>query len=355
MELQQLSIDFGRAVSGGGVTAIKDPSALARVIGQAWQLAGKAPASTEGGANELMRGVFKDLGFTEKFQSVIKESGGTEEDINMLNRLTENFFSTVTPEGHRIDIDQAMLSARSEFMDSLLKRGLRRDKMEEALSEFVYDQMIRSKGGEEGWLAVPGHMPKSAEMISEANAYIKQAAAATAHIAKDVWKRFKGSPEARAAGVVLAGAGIVAAGVGLMSSPQPFEPAGYGTSKSASAIMRSPDVAMVGEGGEAPVPGSRGGHVASSLAPQAVPRYSKGVHMQHKRFYYDQSNRVPRTTSYNATTPEEASFQASEMSDDMYRSQRGGMNTSVNVVNSPSARRYSRNEMRNRVREDLYR
>ena len=355
MELQQLSIDFGRAVTAGGGSAIGDPSALARVIGQAWQLAGRAPASAEGGGNELMRSVFRDLGFFEKFSQTMKESGGTQADIDMLERLTQSFFSTVTPEGHAIDMNRELLAERSEFMDSLLKRGLRREKLEEAMGEFINDQRVRAAGGEAGWLHVPGKMPRAGEMLSEANAYIKQSALATSHILKDVWQRFRGSPEAKAAGTVLAGAGLLAAGIGLMSSPTEYQAPGYGASRSASAIMRSPDVAMAGSSGEAPLPGSRGGHVASSLAPTEVPRYTKGVHMQHKRFYYDQSNRTPRTTSYAATTPEEASFRASEQSDDLYRSSRGGMNTSVNVVNSPSARRYSRSEMRSRVREDLYR
>ena len=354
MEIQQKALDFGKSASLGA-KAVMDPSALARVMGQAWQLAGKAPASAAGGGNELMRSVFEGLGFFETFSEKMLASGGSQEDVAMLKRLTENWFSTLTSSGSLADIDQNVLSERSEMMDSLLKRGLRREKLNEAMGEFINDQRVRAAAGEAGWIHAPGSMPKAGEMLSEINDVTKKAVAGTARILKDAWKNFRGTPEARAAGTVLVGAGLLAGGIGLMSSPTEYQAPGYGASRSASAIMRSPDVAMAGSSGEAPLPGSRGGHVASSMAPTGVPRYTKGVHMQHKRFYFDQSNRTPRTTSYAATTPEEASFRASEQGDDLHRSSRGGMNTSVNVINSPSARRYSRNEMKARVREDLYR
>jgi hypothetical protein len=354
MEIQQRALDFGKSATQGA-KAVMDPSAIARVMGQAWQLAGKAGASVEGGGNELMRSVFEGLDFFESFSQKMLESGGTQEDVAMLKRLTENWFSTVTPEGRMIDMDQTLLSQRSEMMDSLLKRGLRREKLEEAMGEFINDQKVRAAAGEAGWIHAPGSMPRSGEMLSEINDLTKRATAGSARILKDIWQRFRGSPEAQAAGTILVGAGLLAGGIGLMTSPTDYDAPGYGASKSAGAIMRSPDVAMAGSSGEAPLPGSRGGHVASSMAPTEVPRYTKGVHMQRKRFYYDQSNRTPRTVSYSSTTPEEASFRASEQGEDMHRSSQGGMNTQVNVINSPSARRYSRSEMRSRVREDLYR
>lgn len=357
MELQQLSIDFGRAATAGGMKVV-DPTALAQTIGQAWQLAGRSPASAAGGANELMRGVFEDLGFVDTFSKKIlansKNPVQAQKDIEMLTRLTQNWFSTLDQNGALVDFDRSVMATRGQFLDSLVKRGLRRDELHAALGEFIFDQRIRALGGENAWLPVPGGMPKAGEMLSEINAMTKSAVAGTARLLKTAWKAFRTTPEGRAAGSILVGAGVVAAGIGMLTSPAPMDAPEYPASKSAGAMMRSPDVGMAMSDGGAPLPGSRGGHVASSLAPESVPRYTRGVHMQHKRFYYDQSNRTPRTTSYAATTPEEANFQATESGADMQRGSGGGT-SQVNVVNSPSARRYSRTEMQSRVRDDLYR
>jgi hypothetical protein len=240
-------------------------------------------------------------------------------------------------------------------MDSLLKRGLRRDKLHSALAEWMADQKFRAAGGEAGWIHMPGGLPEATAEIKRINTAIKEGAKAAGHILDDVWKTFRVSPQAMAAGTIIAGAGILAAGIGLFSSPSDFKEPPYPSSQAARATMGSPDVGMVGATGEAPVPGSRGGHVASRYEPEAVPRFRRGTFMNSKRFYYDQSNRTPRISTYSSASPEEASFAAAEMGDEIRRTSGGQMGSTVNVVNSPQARRYSRHEMRSRAREELYR
>lgn len=371
-ELQQMSIDFGRAATAGSGN-ISDPTALAQQIGIAWRRASDSPASATGGGNEIMRDVFKEMGFREALQEKMMRPGsgsiGTPRgagieptgDYRMLEDLTENFFSTRTPEGNLVDLDKNTMAMRGEFLDSLLKRGLRRDKLGQAISEYIADQKVRGVGGMEGWLNIPSHMPKSGEQLSAINDAIKNAARGIGDIGSDLIQRFKGSPEAQAAGALVLAAGAVAAGIGFMTPATPLKVPDYptyggeGGGYAARAIMRSPDVATVGMDGEAPIPGSRGGHVASRNGPDYVPNYSRGVFMKSKRYYYDQSNRTPRTVQYSQASPEEAAFRASEMGDEMQRRSGPGMSANVNVVNSPGARRYSREEMRSKVRDDLYR
>ena len=362
-QLQQISIDFARAATSSSKSM--DPIVLQKNIDKAINMAMKAPASGKGGANELMANIFKSLGDKGMYrdfhrQSAIARVAGIKSSLaerSMLKDVFENFFSTRDTHGNLVDLDRTQMASRGEFLDSLLKRDLREEDLYAAMATHYQDLRIRAQAGEEGLLNIPGRMPKSADMISELNAWRKQAAKAAKDIWSTGWNKFKGSPNARMAATVLAGAGALAAGIGLFTSPSKFEPPEYssGGGNAGRAIMRSPDVAMAGSDGDAPLPGSRGGHVASRGGPERMPSYNHGVQMQQKRFYYDQSNRVPRTTSYMATSPEEAASDAQDVNASIRRNSNRGSSTSVNVVNSPNARRYSRTEMKSRVSDDLYR
>jgi hypothetical protein len=365
-DLQQMSIDFARAAESGSGKVL-DPKLLQKSIGEALEMAMKAPASGKGGANEVIADVFRSLGkegLHNKFrrQGVVARRAGIRSTIaerRILKDVFENFFSTRDMHGNLVDLDRTQMSARGEFLDSLLKRGLREEELSDAMASHYQDLRIRAQAGEEGLLNIPSRMPKAADLISELNAQRKQLARSARDIWSTGWSKFKGSPSARMAATVLAGAGVIAASIGLVSSPSKFENPEYSASSGGGnagrAIMRSPDVAMTGADGEAPLPGSRGGHVARRGGPERMPNYSRGVEMQQKRFYYDQSNRVPRTTSYMANSPEEAAFDAQDVGASIRRNSNRGSSTSVNVVNSPNARRYSRQEMKSRVSDDLYR
>lgn len=358
-QLQQISIDFGRAASATGAS-LEDPNLLQGAVAEALEMAAKAPASTRGGANEIMAQVFQDLGLHREFreQGIAARRAGirtTREERGMLKDLMQNFFSRRDEYGNLVDLDRGQMASRGELMDSLLKRGLRENELSDAMASHYRDMQVRAAAGEEGLMNIPGHMPKSADMISEANAFYKQVAKSAGHILLEGFKKFRANPRAGVAGGILAGAGIAAAAIGVMSSPAPFDEPDFSGGNAGRAIMRSPDRAMAGSDGEAPLPGGRGGQVSSRMGPERVPQYNRGVHMQQKRFYYDQSNRVPRTTSYTETSPEEAAFQAEEVNSSIRRNSNRGSSTSVNIVNSPNARRYSRSEMRSRVSDDLYR
>ena len=359
-QLQQISIDFGRAASATGA-ALEDPNLLQKAVAEALEMAAKAPASAKGGANQIMAQVFEDLGLHREFreQGAAARRAGirtTRAERGMLSDLMQNFFSRRDEYGNLVDLDRGQMASRGELMDSLLKRGLREEDLSDAMASHYRDIQVRAAAGEEGLMNIPGHMPRSADMISKENAFYKQVAKSAGHILLEGFKKFRANPKAGIAGGILAGAGVAAAVIGIMSSPTKFDSPDFsGGGDGGRAIMRSPDRAMAGSDGEAPLPGGRGGQVSSRMGPERVPKYNKGVHMQQKRFYYDQSNRVPRTTNYSATSPEEAQAQSEQINSDIRRNSNRGSSTSVNIVNSPNARRYSRSEMRSRVSDDLYR
>lgn len=334
--LQQSSIDFAREADRLGKS---DPLAIAGLIRQSMNLAERGHTSK---ANEMLGSVFDDLGVTKGLMESAQAGGASADDIAMLNRLTGSFFTGVDP---------AEMRKRYGMAQAMLKKGLRGDDLESQMADYIATSQIRAAAGAEGDLPYAGSRAAGGQ-ISAWNRFQKGRKAGQ-HILKDVWSRFKGTPHARAAGTLLGAAGVTAAGIGLMSSPSPMRPP-TASNNAMQATMRTPDTAMVGVTGEAPIPGGRHGNVASRKGPQYSARNGGGVTLNERRMYYDQTNRVPNLTMYDTVPEGDAIAAASEFESSMRRSMGSGR-VNVNIAHSPSARRFTRIEMEDKFREEMTR
>jgi hypothetical protein len=340
--LQQMSIDFGREA---GRIKGADATAIAGLIQKSMNLAAEGHISE---ANRVLRQIFEDIGMAEE---LMKEVGIAERaglDVaahgKVMSGLVENFYG---------GLDVSEMNQRMNYATAMLKKGLEGRNYEQQLASYFALTGLRGEAGAAGVLPYPSSGRAGARSQVSAWNRAQKMRQTGQHILGDVWKRFKGTPHAKAAATFAGGAAVMAAGIGLMKSPTEFKAPPPSNTGAARAAMRTPDTAMVGATGEAPIPGGRHGNIASRKGAKYSGR-SGGVTLNERRYYYDQTNRVPNVTAYDEVPEGDAIASASEIESAMRRGMGGG-NAQVTMINDPQARRYSRQEMDDKMREEMLR
>lgn len=344
--LQQMAIDFGRqAEKLGGAF---DPGLLATNIDQAMKMAMEGHIDP---ANKMMREVFDSIGLLEDQQERMANMASmgmhrkqAEAMDKVFQKVTGEFFTGIDPERAKASFNM-MRSALGKAPTVGAKESV------EAAEEMFRAHLRALTGGAELDTGIPaiGKMRGvSRQAITEVNRWMKMAAEAKGSVGKVV-AGVRRSPVARAAGGLALGAGVLAGAWGAATPPVALDTG----ATSQSRLQRKPDVGMVGATGEAPMPGSGGGHVASRKGARYVPRHEPTPMMHSRRFYYDQTNRVPNTTVYNAGDPLEGASRYAETESAMKSSLGPGGRSQVNVNYSPQARRMSQAEMDDRMRSDM--
>lgn len=376
--LQQLAIDFARASSR---TTNMDPGQMARDIRNAIMYATEHGDVKTG--NAMMRKVFEESNLmaegverfaenertlTRRFfelekQRIMAESRGkaaTVQDIDRRrrtiqaslaeNRELQSTFNNLMGDFFG-DLDS---SAGKRYFEAtramLLKDVSLSGTPEEVEAKVAYWSRILAEGGEEGVIPSVGRMAseQSADHISDINRAIKAAGAMKeegGHILRGALR----SPAGKAAITLGAVSTAAAAAVGFLTPPTELNTG----SMAHKQIQRTPDAAMVGADGEAPIPGSRGGQVGTRMGPTYLPRNEAPQMGVSRRMYYNQSNRMPNITTYSQGDPQAQYYDYADAEHSMR--QTGASRTNMNVINSPNARRLSNMEMRDRAREELTR
>lgn len=345
-QLQQLAIEFGKQAERFGSSF--DPGALAKVMERAMATAMAGGAENIEQANKAMRRVFEDINLVaEQKERMAAFSAAERKNIEeVFEQVTRGFFTGMDPERARRSVDM-LKAAQAKEMTVLSKRTAA-----EAENAFLTNVRALAEGAElDTGIPVMGKMAgKSRQAIGHMNKAMKYMGEMKRGLG-DIVKGVRGTPGWRAAKAI-GGAALV--GAGIIGAMTPAVELDTGVSSSAHrGVQRAPDVGMVGASGEAPMPGSRGGHVASRKGARYVPRSQTPAMMNSRRFYYDQTNRVPNMTIYNTGDPLSGAQRYAEAESAMKMSLGAGGRSSVNVNYSPNARRMSQYEMNDRVRADM--
>ena len=180
---------------------------------------------------------------------------------------------------------------------------------------------------------------------------MKAGAKGTTHILEESWRMAKQSQHfGTARGAAIATLGLMAA-KDIFTSPTEMNSPEY-TGRQRT-LMQSPDVGLAGMSG-APMPGSGGGHAVRGgewRSPRRVDRPNPPQNTIPKRYYVNQTNRVPRVR-YNASgDPYDQNAYASEVSSHIQRM--AGGDSRINMVHDATSRRMNEVEFQDKMRHDL--
>lgn len=347
-ELQQMAIDFSRHGTAGTI----DPSIMASRIQGAQMTAIQGDIEL---ANQEMRKLFEELGVIDSINErmaqaesgAVRITGLRQEDIlayrARFDRITSGYFSGIDPK--RAAISFAAVQASLEKPE-LTMRGLTG-----VQSTIESDRYIRNlaRGGAEGILpGAPGRTPASADEIARINRAIKSAGEGVRGF-KRAFTEMMSSPTGRAG---MAVAGTALAGMAVIGALTPAMPLHH-ESEAHKAMQRTPDTAMAGADGYAPIPGSRYGNVAPQGRTQYIDKYSQAEMPVPKRFYYEQSNRVPNITTVDRGPINQAVLRRNKIAEGIQTAMAPGGNVNSNIAYSPTARRLSQQEIQDRLREEM--
>jgi hypothetical protein len=357
LDIQQSAIDFGRQ-SGG----VMDPEAIAKSLNESISLVDQGDIR---GANALFGQVAKQLGLgdvtAERMATLRASYAGDAEKLAALDQYAaelENarggFFSPL--EGNRgaqkefVGMAKSLNLGQKRIHPSRHARGSS-EELSEAFSKMKAHLQGQGYMAERGAQSLGrGSAGASAETLTLANRATSMAAG-TKHILGSLRDAAVASPHW---GSVKLGAIATGALVGaslLFSSPTDMKaPAYEGRGRQ---YMMSPDRAMAGMNG-APLPGAGGGSVArvgEMSRPRRVTRPGQPRNNIPRRYYVNQTNRVPRLRFHGSGDPYDRNQYVSDVSSHM-QSLAGG-NMKVNIVHDATSRRMSEIEFQDRMRSDL--
>jgi len=353
-DIQQAAIDFGRK----SVDKIS-PDELSGALRQAMKRAAQGDID---GANSIFAEVMQKLNvgvdmdanlqtLQDSYANVPSKAYGLEVLSRELQAAKAGYFEPL-----RGNLEaQAELGKLSEAQGLLQKRffGGRgaADSVEEVQEALVG---MQTHLGAQTTLAGQGVASIGSGSAGKQITGINQAIAkarGTKHILDDVWKVMKASPHfgTARAGVMVTG-GLMAANF-MFNSPSDMKPPAYEGSQ--RRMMQSPDVGLAGMAG-APMPGSGGGHVVRGGEMRNPRRTNRPTPPQNtipRRYYVNQTNRVPRIRYAGSGDPYDRNEYATEVATHLQRM--AGGDARINVVHDATSRRMSEHEFQDKMREDL--
>jgi len=355
-DIQQAAIDFGRK-SVGKI----DPAAISSKLSEAVRLASIGDID---GANGLFSYVMEKLSvgtdLDANLETLRYTYGGDVDKIGGLETLSAKLKAA---RGGFFDPLRGNVGAQTEFgrlaeAQSLLQRKEYSGSAVRGTAEEVSEALtgMKSHLGAQADLAgqdvasIGRGSAGAADQITAWNR-MKASAKGTRHILGDVWKTAKASPHF---GTARAGAITTAALMGanyLFNSPSDMQPPAYAGRQ--RTLQQSPDVGLAGMAG-APMPGSGGGHVVRGGEMRNPRRTNRPASPQNtipRRYYVNQTNRVPRMRFNASGDPYDQNAYANEVASHMQRM--AGGDARINVVHDATSRRMSELEFQDKMREDL--
>lgn len=348
-ELEQMAIDFGRAAKeqGGSV----DPTLLANQIAD---IMGAAVEGSLPDANKMMFDVFRSLGMVEDQAQRTKQlilAAGTDQTLiadiqsrqTQFEHVVQNFF------GDNV-YEYFQRGEASRFWEGFRAAQVKNESLNDPdlMGLLIGHYNALMEAGETKAIPSGGKLTSRAQ-IAARNRFLKLMAQSLKESALDRMRGFFHTPHGQAAatlGITALGAGTI---LGLVTPATPLSEPGGRTS---ARLQRTPDAALVGINGQAPLPGGGGGNVGLSAGPLDVMGPTRPTMVPSRRFYYQQSNRVPQIRVQSAgDLQQRAETIARTESLLMDQRNRGGFN--INVVSHPGTRRRSDVELEDEMRDGM--
>lgn len=357
-DIQQAAIDFGRASKGK-----VDPRIISGWLAKSIEYAASdnIPA-----ANELFSHVMEKLHVGEGLDAnlaILRSTyKGNEARIATLETLADEladartgFFNPMRgnlemqQEFGRIAEAQSLLQRRvytsagvetgsvEEVSEALTGIGTHLD-AQAGLTDQGVPSIGRASAGESGARLTAWNRTKSA-------------AAGTRHIMGDMWRSAKASPHFGTARAGLMATGGLMVANWMFNSASDIQPPAY--SGRQRSLQQSPDVAMAGMNG-APMPGSAYGHAHRGGEMRNPRRTNKPPMPQNtipRRYYVNQTNRVPRIRFNGSGDPLDRNLLATDTAAHLQRMTGG--DARINVVHDATSRRMSELQFDDKMREDL--
>jgi hypothetical protein len=353
-DIQQAAIDFGRK-SADKIS----PDELSAALRQAMKRASQGDID---GANGIFAEVMQKLSvgadmdqhldtLRASYANVPDKAAGLETLAAELQTARAGYFEPLRGNAEA----QAELGKLAEAQGLIQKRffgGRGKTGTVEAVQDAVTG--LQQHLGAQATLAEQGVASigsgSAAQQITAWNRAVAKAKG-TRHILDNVWTAVKQSPHfgTARAGLIATG-GLMAANF-LFNSPSDMKPPAYEGRQ--RTLMQSPDVALAGMNG-APMPGSGGGHAARGgdlRNPRRIARPSPPQNTIPRRYYVNQTNRVPRIRYAGSGDPYDRNEYANEVASHMQRM--AGGNARINIVHDATSRRMSELEFQDKMREDL--
>lgn len=357
-DIQQAAIDFGR-VSKGKV----DPRIISGWLAESILLAASDNIPK---ANELFAHVMEKLHVGEGLDANLEilrstykgdaaRIAGLETLANELAEARTGFFNPM-----RGNLEMQQEFGRMAEAQSLLQRriytsaGVETGSLQEvseaitgmkthldaqaALAEQGVPSIGRASAGESGARLTAWNR-------------VQSAAKGTKHILGDVWKSAKASPHFGTARAGLIATGGLMVANWMFNSASDVQPPAYeGRQRS---LQQSPDVAMAGMNG-APMPGSAYGHAhrgGEMRNPRRTNKPPVPTNTIPRRYYVNQTNRVPRIRFNGSGDPFDRNQLAVDTAAHLQRMTGG--NANINVVHDATSRRITELQFEDNMREDL--
>ncbi|MEN6526945.1 MAG: hypothetical protein ABFD84_13150 [Candidatus Polarisedimenticolia bacterium] len=343
--LEQRSIDFGRNV-GAIVEDKVHPSDMASALSSImhYVVENDSPEAVETANDQLhklIQSAGLDVAQREKFEVLRKAAGGNADELERLAAEEKDYEYTIKNffTGLNHEKAQTVWNAFKEVQDKGL--NLAGKKAADILAAVEKHWRNIQKAAPDALLPVQGRTAAVA-MLTEENSWIKEVAAGSARAFRERFRGIMKTDEGRAAGVLggIALAGAAAIGL-LMPAQRLSEPGG-----AAARISRTPDAALVGVDGRAPIPGNGGGNVEREEGPYDVAEPPRPVMIPSRRFYYQHTNSAPRLR-VRSSGDQRAVADAIGAS----RVATGGGPAQINMTTNPRARRRSDVELHDRLHD----
>lgn len=354
-DIQQAAIDFGRKSSG-----VVDPAAISRMLSEAVTMASSGAIDE---ANSLFEKVMLKLNIGDKIEQHLntlkvanknnpKYLASLDEYASALGSAKVGFFSPLaTREAQQrfAELAEAQKIIQGKVFPGPYDVGSP-EEVKKALVDFGAQLDAQEALAGQG---VPS-LGRASEEVTEQLTMWNRAAAkmrGATHILGESWQAVKQSQHfgTMKTGAMITG-GLLAARA-LFSSPTEMgAPAYEGRQRS---ISHSPDVALASMNG-APMPGSAYGHAHRGgewRNPRRVNKVTPPQNTIPRRYYVNQTNRVPRMRFTASGDPYDSNQLAVEAASQIQR-MAGGQST-INVVHDVTGRRMSEMEMSERLRSDL--